>query len=358
MKKYTMPILSLATIFLATETLAADATGNVPSQPTSASGGQPATSEGAQGKKADKDSAQPLTTPNESAVFGTGPSNPKVGGPWSGKRVGKDQAGAGGYNQAAPNPGGMIPPLPKDDQHDTVSRVPVEQATKDQSANRTGETTRRKGAHVGKGSSADNARLDPATGKQVLPDTQASTNPANPKAPTAPGTLSTRAPKVFDNVGGGAQNSGAFADMSLNAPGGTPRDEMERSRALEFAFNPGTADLTPEAQQSIDGLLADSRAKGTIDKVKVLAWADTDTGKEKLPKEQVELAAKRTKAIEEFVEQKVSDIDVDSMNMAKPMGSIAKFVNPSDKRLVDQLNRSGLTRGNASRAMVMVIMKR
>ena len=358
MKKNLLPLLSLATIFLGTQALAADATGNVPSQPTSASKGQPGNSAGAQGKK-DTGTAQPLTTEDENSAFGTGPSNPKVGGPWSGKRAGKNQAGAGGYNQNVVNPGGMIPPLPRDDQHDTTSAVPAEQATKNQSSNQKAETTRRKGPEVGTGSSAANARLDPVTGKRVLPDTEASSNPANPNAPESPGTLSTRAPKVFDRVGGGAQNSGAFADMSLNAPGGTPRDEMERSRALELAFAPGTAELTPEAQASIDGLLADSRAKGKIDKVKVLAWADTEAAeKKKLPDDQVELAAKRTKAIEQFVEEKVSDIDVDAMNMAKPMGAISKFVNPSDKRLLDQLNRSGLTRGNASRAMVMVIMKR
>jgi len=285
--------------------------------------------------------------------------DPKGTGPWSGKREGENQAGAGGYNKVVKNPGGMIAPLPRDDQHDMQSTVPRQASTvANDSAG--SETTRRKSPVVGKGNTADNMRLDPTTGKRVLPDTAASSNPGNPNAPDSPGPRYTpnRAQKRLQ----GEQNAGAFADMAVPAGGGTPNDEMQRSRALSVVFDAGAMKLSAENQQSIDNLIAEAKARGAIDEVKVIAWGDTNIEKgKKLPKDQVELAEKRASEIQTFVKQKTTDTSVSTINMAKKPGALYDLLNHSNKVVRDQLALTGLDdkgSGKGSRAIVMIVMKR
>lgn len=283
--------------------------------------------------------------------------DPQGKGPYSGQRAGENQAGAGGYNKVVKNPGGMIAPLPRDDQQDMKSTVPRQQsalAEKD-----AGETLHRKSAVVGRGSSADNARLDPATGTRMLPDNQASSNPANPNAPDAPGANYT--PSRSENRLRGEQNAGAFADMSVPAGGGTPNDEMERSRALSVLFDAGNTKLTQESQQTIEGLLTEAKTHGNIDEVKVITWGDKDRGNGKLPKAEQRLAADRADEIKSFVKQKATNISVSTINMAKKPGALYDLLNHSNKVVRDQLEKSGLAAkegGKASRAIVMVVMKR
>jgi outer membrane protein OmpA-like peptidoglycan-associated protein len=279
--------------------------------------------------------------------------DPKGKGPYSGKRAGENQAGAGGYNKAVKNPGGMIAPLPSDDQHDMQSEVPRQQSTV------AGEATRRKSPAVGRGNSADNARLDPATGKRMLPDTAASSNPANPNAPSSPGSSSTN--PHSENRLRGEQNAGAFADMSVPAGGGTPKDEMERSRALSVMFDQGASKLSAENQQTIDNLIAEAKARGSIDAIKVITWGDQAGAPGKLPKNEQELAEKRAEELKSFVKQKTTDISVSTINMAKKPGALAELINYSNKNMRDQLERTGLAAkegGKGSRAIVMVIMRR
>lgn len=284
--------------------------------------------------------------------------DPKGKGPYSGQRAGENQAGAGGYNKNVKNPGGMIAPLPRDDQHDMQSTVPRQQSTvATESAGK--EATRRKSPAVGQGSSADNARLNPATGKRALPDTAASSNPGNANAPDAPGANYT--PARSENRLRGEQNAGAFADMSVPAGGGTPKDEMERSRALSVMFDQGATKLSAETQQTIENLLTEAKAKGAIDEVKVIAWGDTDRGNGKLPKDEIELADKRTEELKSFVKQKTTDVSVSTINMAKKPGALYDLLNHSNKVVRDQLDRTGLAAkegGKGSRAIVMVVMKR
>jgi hypothetical protein len=301
--------------------------------------------------RADGDSKAAPTT-----VFSN--QDPKGKGPFSGERAGENTAGAGGYNKVVKNPGGGGAPLPRDDQHDMQTTVPRQQKAS-ASDSRATETTYRKSPAVGRGNTADNSRLDPATGKRVLPNTEASSNPGNADAPTAPGAF--YIPTRSEDRLRGEQNSGAYADMAVPAGGGTPNDEMQRSRALSVTFDPGVAALTPEIQQSIEGLLTEAKAAGSIDEIKVITWGDTERGNGKLPKGEQKLAAKRGDEIKAFVKGKTTNTSVSTINMAKKPGLLYGLLNHTDKVVRDQLENAGLAAkagGKASRAIVMVVMKR
>ena len=277
-----------------------------------------------------------------------------AGDPYTGEAAKKNQAGAGGYNRVVLNEGASITQEARDLRRNGKPAV----APANPTPRADHELAYRKDP-AGTGNSSDNSRLDPGTGKVMLPNTEASSNPANPKAPTAPGGTAALRPGEFKNRMG-EQNGGAFADMNMPTGGGTPMDEMERSTATEVLFTAGKADLNEETKQKLEALLADARTKGPIDAIKVVAWADSETpkGKEKLSKEQVKLASERGKVIEDFYKEKTDDIRVSSVNMAKKASMLDGIVSISDKRLRSQLDKSGIGSGKASRAMVLVVMKR
>jgi hypothetical protein len=139
------------------------------------------------------------------------------------------------------------------------------------------------------------------------------------------------------------------------------------SYVIEVSFDKGAATLTPSAMDRIDETLQRARRDGTLDQVKVIAWADREypsSAKKDLGKKQRELADRRAKAIGDYISPQ-TQASVEKYNMAARPNAMQKLVSSSDARIKRSLEDAGIATTahdlrypeNASKAMVMVILK-
>lgn len=149
----------------------------------------------------------------------------------------------------------------------------------------------------------------------------------------------------------------------------TAAQAVDANAYVEIQFEPGASNLSETQKDSIRAMIDRSKARGEIDEIMVLSWADKEyPGKEekRLTNKQVELAAKRGRAIKDFIGRVESDIDVDRYNMAKRPGMLAKWFNTTDAQLKRTLVEAGLPTtsdavqqpSKASHAVVILRMER
>lgn len=125
----------------------------------------------------------------------------------------------------------------------------------------------------------------------------------------------------------------------------TAAQAVDANAYLEIQFEPGVSNLSEKQKNALRAMIDQSRARGEIDEVLVLSWADQEyPGKNegRLSSKQVELASKRGQAIKDFIGRVESDIDVDRYNMAKRPGVLAKWFNTTDAQLKRTLVAAGL----------------
>jgi hypothetical protein len=136
---------------------------------------------------------------------------------------------------------------------------------------------------------------------------------------------------------------------------------------IQVSFDKGSSTLTPSAMDRIDETLQRARRDGTLDDIKVIAWADHEypsSAKKELSKKQRELAERRATAIDDYISPQ-TQASVDKYNMAERANPLQKLASTSDARIKRSLEDAGIATTahdlrypeNASKAMVMVILK-
>ncbi len=136
---------------------------------------------------------------------------------------------------------------------------------------------------------------------------------------------------------------------------------------VQIKFSPHSAGLTTLAKDILDQSMSKARRSGTIDEVKVLAWADAEyPSKENkhLSKNEQNLAAKRNQAINNYLHQQ-TNASVKTYNMAERPNAMETLLSTSDARIKHTLEEAGMATTaynlrspeNASKAVVMVILK-
>lgn len=155
--------------------------------------------------------------------------------------------------------------------------------------------------------------------------------------------------------------------VSTNQTGSVTRSAAEKSDVhnfVEIRFESGSATLTDQAKTSLVSVIDQARADGKIEEVLVLSWSDKEypsASKNRLTSYQADLADRRNKTIERYIET-MSYADVDTYNMAKKPNLFSSVFNTSDTRMKNSFMAAGLSttddeanrNGKASHAVVLV----
>lgn len=147
--------------------------------------------------------------------------------------------------------------------------------------------------------------------------------------------------------------------------------QVNASHVAEVRFDKNSHSLNESGRESLAKAINEARAHGTIDDIKVVAWADKEyptAEQKKLTKRDRDLAGKRADAIKEYLKKDLEVSDVDTYNMASRPNAASKLFETSDTRVKGALESAGIPQtgsnaiattvsGKASSAVVMIIMK-
>jgi hypothetical protein len=113
--------------------------------------------------------------------------------------------------------------------------------------------------------------------------------------------------------------------------------EYPALHVAKIDFNRGGAALTQAEKNEIASLIKNARAKGKIEEVKILAWADQDYSMNKdankAPSAAIDLADARAKAIRSYIREALDFSDIDSHNMAARPGVMSKLFKTEDYQI-------------------------
>lgn len=161
-------------------------------------------------------------------------------------------------------------------------------------------------------------------------------------------------------------NSLSFA--GVNADTQTAVNQLGAGDAKEINFKAGSAVLTPTLQKDLKNFVLEARKKGAIANVKIAAWADQEYPPEgrKVAASQKDLAEKRAKNVEGYIENHLNVSSVSTMNMAERPTSLQRAINTQTSEVKDAMENTGAAptsdaqtglfdlKGKASHALVLV----
>lgn len=144
--------------------------------------------------------------------------------------------------------------------------------------------------------------------------------------------------------------------------------DQDASVVAEISFVRGKKDLTAGAKDSIRSVVNQAKARGQIDNLMVIAWADEEFPSQnagQLSKAQRDLADARGREIRNFVAALDDDIDVDTYNMAERANAFERMMSTSDARVKRSLENAGIPNTDSKvripskrgKAIVMAILE-
>ncbi|MGZ3712389.1 MAG: hypothetical protein ACXVBE_11570 [Bdellovibrionota bacterium] len=83
---------------------------------------------------------------------------------------------------------------------------------------------------------------------------------------------------------------------------------------IELSFAQGQAYLDPFARQALDQMVREANLRGIIDQVQLFAWGDMQ---DPSAKDQIDLAASRARAVEEYLDSRGYGLSTRTTNMAE-----------------------------------------
>lgn len=131
----------------------------------------------------------------------------------------------------------------------------------------------------------------------------------------------------------------AFA-ATVEQPAQTPLGEL----TAKVEFEPGTDVLTRVGKVELTQLVEKARAKGELDKMRVLAWADREYPRadEEVARVETYLADERATVVQEYLEERLSVSDIDTYNMARRPGAFKRFLRTPEYRVKERAEDSGI----------------
>jgi hypothetical protein len=145
--------------------------------------------------------------------------------------------------------------------------------------------------------------------------------------------------------------------------------DSQASNVAEIQFDKNSYTLSESARESLTKTVSDARKNGSIEGIKVVAWADQEYPSaqvKKLSKHDYDLAEKRADSIKNFIKTSLNQSGVQTYNMAKRPNSLSKLFNTTDTRIKTAMESAGIPQtnsatdsitGKASHAVIMIIMK-
>lgn len=136
----------------------------------------------------------------------------------------------------------------------------------------------------------------------------------------------------------------------------------------QLRFSEGSSRLSNDSRRSLADALSRAKARGELEEVKVISWADQEfpsvQGKKLSPRQQ-NLARERNEAIEAVVRQETNGVDVDSFNMAERPNALERLFRTEDYRVKRSLEEAGIPHANSAvkappmegKALVMFVVK-
>ena len=135
----------------------------------------------------------------------------------------------------------------------------------------------------------------------------------------------------------------------------------------QLQFKPNSYDLSVLARKSLRELIDKSKARGEIDKIHLIVWSDREypsSRRKTLPVDQVRLADRRAKAVNDYLREHEVDANVEAYNMAERPNPILSILSTADARIKRTLEGAGiattaqdLTRPEyASKAVILVLI--
>lgn len=115
----------------------------------------------------------------------------------------------------------------------------------------------------------------------------------------------------------------------------TNGDAKRFARVAKINFPKGSNMLSTSEKAELDSLVKSARENGKIDEIKILAWADNDYSAEgsKPTSKEVNLADARARSVRAYIRDRLEIKDVDTHNMAKRPGAMAKLFKTDDYEL-------------------------
>ena len=139
------------------------------------------------------------------------------------------------------------------------------------------------------------------------------------------------------------------------------------SIVIEVNFKKGSFALNETSREALRNMVNRAKTAGTIDDLKVLAWADVNYPAEssrKISKAERNLAENRADSIRDYVKAELAVSSIDIYNMAKRPNAVQNLFDTSDATVKKAFENAGVTSaegksttGRASRAVVMAMLK-
>lgn len=144
--------------------------------------------------------------------------------------------------------------------------------------------------------------------------------------------------------------------------------EEQAPYVTELGFRKGKRSLSAADQSKLNRVIADAKAHGKIDEVRVISWADEEypsVHTKKLSSNQRKLADGRNSEIKDYIHGIDGGANVESYNMAERPGALSEMFSTSNARVKKALEVAGIPTtdsgvkmpAKASKAIVLVIMK-
>jgi PBP1b-binding outer membrane lipoprotein LpoB len=143
--------------------------------------------------------------------------------------------------------------------------------------------------------------------------------------------------------------------------------EQETNLVAEINFRKSKSDVSKQAKNNLKDLFKKAHAKGKIQEIKVITWADQEYPSERkddLSKQQQTLVSKRNKAIEKCISQLDNSIKIDSISMAERPSALGEMFSSDDAQIKKSLETAGIPNtdsslkvpGKASKSVVIFLM--
>lgn len=144
--------------------------------------------------------------------------------------------------------------------------------------------------------------------------------------------------------------------------------EEKAPYVAEFSFKKGSSALSPDAKNTLGGLITKAQSAGKINEIKVVTWGDSEypsVHTKKLSKSEVDLVQKRNNNIENFIEDTSKGSTVKTISMAERPGAISEFIGANDAQVKKSLEQAGIpttdtsvkTPSKASRSIVIISLE-
>lgn len=160
----------------------------------------------------------------------------------------------------------------------------------------------------------------------------------------------------------------AIESKSVSMEGKLLANEQESNLMTELTFSKGSRNLSSAAKMELKELVNKARAKGKVDEVKVITWADQEypsVHKKNLSEDQVKLVENRNKSIEEYLSGLDFNLNLELISMASRPNAFRDMFSTDDAKIKKSLETAGIPNtdttvkvpGKASKSIVIFIME-